>query len=192
MVGIKNNRRAQYTRKIIKETVLSLLQKESIDSITVTEICKAADVNRITFYRYYDDVYSCVDSIETDFLDNLKIPQGTSMIDGLKIMLGEFYKNPALSNLVFVEGKTKLLDRMSHFHDHAELVKTTMDEYEATYIMLGVQGIMKRWVKNGMKESPEMLTNIIVKVVFAEELQDKKALFDLHEVKEEQTDFSEA
>lgn len=192
MVGIKNNRRAQYTRKIIKETVLSLLQKESIDSITVTEVCKAADVNRTTFYRYYDDVYLCVDSIETDFLDNLKIPQGTSMIEGLRIMLREFYKNPVLSNLVFVEGKTKLLDRMSHFHDHEEMIKTTMDKYEATYIMLGVQGIMKRWVKSGMKESPEVLTNIIVKVVFAEELQDKKALFDLHEVKEEQTDFSEA
>lgn len=180
MVGVKNNRRAQYTKKIIKETVLSLLQKESIDSITVTEVCKVADVNRTTFYRYYDDVYSCVDSIESDFLDNLKIPQETSMIDALKIMLGEFYKNPALSNLVFVEGKTKLLDRMSHFHDHPDIIKTTMDEYEATYIMRGIQGIMKHWVKQGMKESPETLTNIIVKVIFADNLQDKKPLFNLN------------
>ena len=67
MVGIKNNRRAQYTRQVIQDTVLSLLENKAINAITVTEVCKLSDINRSTFYRYYDDVYECVDSIETKY-----------------------------------------------------------------------------------------------------------------------------
>lgn len=67
MVGTKNNKRAQHTKKLIKKTVLSLLQQKKLDTITVTEVCQKAAVNRTTFYRYYNDVYMCVDAIETEF-----------------------------------------------------------------------------------------------------------------------------
>ncbi|MDT6952420.1 TetR/AcrR family transcriptional regulator [Companilactobacillus alimentarius] len=177
MVGIRNNRRAKYTKKIIKETVLSLLQTKTIDIITVTEICKEADVNRTTFYRYYNDVYMCVDQIEKDFLDKLEVPEGSSLIDGLTIVLTAFYENPQLSNLVFVEGKTELLDKMLSYRPHP-FKKTTLDAYQDTYIMLGFQGILKRWVKGGMKEAPDKLTKIIVQILFADNLQDKRKQFE--------------
>ncbi|WP_334331835.1 MULTISPECIES: TetR/AcrR family transcriptional regulator [unclassified Companilactobacillus] len=170
MVGTRNNRRAQYTKNLIKETVLSLLQTKTIDTITVTEVCSEADINRTTFYRYFDDVYKCVDQIERDFLDELNFPEGISMIDGLTIVLTKFQKNPQLSNLVFVERKTKLLDKLFLDHPHP-IPQTATDAYQETYVMLGIQGIMKRWVKTGMKESPEELTKIIVSILFADNLQ---------------------
>ncbi|TGD23569.1 TetR/AcrR family transcriptional regulator [Companilactobacillus suantsaicola] len=173
MVGTRNNRRAQYTKNLIKETVLSLLQTKTIDTITVTEVCSEADINRTTFYRYFDDVYKCVDQIERDFLDELSFPKDTSMMEGLTIVLSEFYKNPQLSNLVFVERKTKLLDRLFLDHPHPT-PKTAADAYQATYIMLGIQGIMKQWVKTGMKESPEELTKIIVSILFADNIQSER------------------
>ena len=51
------DRRIKYTKKIIKETFINLLEKKDLNKITVSEICKIADINRSTFYRYYLDVY---------------------------------------------------------------------------------------------------------------------------------------
>ena len=61
------DRRVQYTKKVIVDTFLNLLEEKDISKITVTEICKIADINRATFYRYYLDVYDLKDKIEDDF-----------------------------------------------------------------------------------------------------------------------------
>ena len=45
------DRRIKYTKNIIKTTFLKKLEEKEINKITVSEICKEADVNRATFYR---------------------------------------------------------------------------------------------------------------------------------------------
>lgn len=177
MVGIKNNKRARQTKKMLQTTVLSLLQQKKIDTITVTEVCKKADVNRTTFYRYYDDVYMCVDTIETEFLNSIDIPQDASAVEGLEKLLEGFYHNPQISNLVFVEGSTKLLDKMHHSVEQSRERPTVFSEYQETYIMLGMQGILKQWVKTGMKKTPEQLTQIIIRIIFADDLREQKEDF---------------
>ena len=47
----KQDRRTRYTRQAIKDTFLELLNQKSFTKITVTEICKNAEINRGTFYR---------------------------------------------------------------------------------------------------------------------------------------------
>jgi hypothetical protein len=39
--------------------LISLLKKKPFEYITVTEICKAAGVNRSTFYLHYETVAIC-------------------------------------------------------------------------------------------------------------------------------------
>lgn len=172
MVGTKNNKRAVRTKRLIQKTVLSLLQQKKIDAITVTEVCQKAAVNRTTFYRYYDDIYMCVDAIETEFLESMNIPQNISPIEAVEKLLESFYQNPQISNLVFVEGETKLLDKMHHTMEH-EINEhpSIFNEYQETFIMLGMQGILKRWVKTGMKETPAQLTKLIVRIIFADDLR---------------------
>ncbi|MFD1472094.1 TetR/AcrR family transcriptional regulator [Companilactobacillus mishanensis] len=180
MVGVKNNRRAKYTRSVIQDTVLSLLEKKPIDNITVTEICKIADINRTTYYRYYDDVYKCVDAIETEFLDSIEIRQGMSAQESLRTLLDAFYERRKLSNLVFVEGKTKVLERMSITMKGKEPRPIEgNDEYQEVYVMLGMQGILKKWVKDGMPQTPDELTKIIMKIFFADNLQGLRARVDI-------------
>ena len=66
------DRRTKYTKKTIKDTLINLLSEKDINKITVSEICKIADVNRATFYRYYLDVYDLLNHIEQDFEEELK------------------------------------------------------------------------------------------------------------------------
>ena len=56
------------TIREIKTTFFRLLTQKNIDKITVSEICALCEINRGTFYRYYQDVYALLSEIETDFV----------------------------------------------------------------------------------------------------------------------------
>ena len=50
------DRRIKYTKKVIKDTFLELMDEKDINKISISEICKISDINRATFYRYDDNV----------------------------------------------------------------------------------------------------------------------------------------
>ena len=68
----KEDRRTKYTRQAIKDTFLALLEKKSFSKITVTEICKLAEINRGTFYLHYYDMDDVLDDILTEMLKDTK------------------------------------------------------------------------------------------------------------------------
>lgn len=53
----KEDRRTQYSKRMIRESLFALMQEKPLNKITVKEICDKADVNRSTFYAYYTDIY---------------------------------------------------------------------------------------------------------------------------------------
>ncbi|WP_407889213.1 TetR/AcrR family transcriptional regulator [Levilactobacillus sp. N40-8-2] len=172
MVGVKNNRRAQYTQRVIQETVLSLLESKPINAISVTEVCTQADVNRTTFYRYYTDIYDCVESIEKAFVAGLHPLEGATPSQALEHLLTAFYEDKKLSNLVFIEGRTDLLKRMQELIAHTGPKPPHIADYQGVYIGAGLQNILKKWVKDGMPESPHKLTQIIIDTILAKNLDD--------------------
>ena len=52
---MSDNRRVRMTKKLMKDAYLELLERSPSEKISVTDICKVADVNRSTFYLYYED-----------------------------------------------------------------------------------------------------------------------------------------
>lgn len=72
----KEDRRTKYTRQTIKENFLKLLEKKQFSKITVTEICKLAEINRGTFYLHYYDTEDVLDDILLEMLEGT-----TSAID---------------------------------------------------------------------------------------------------------------
>lgn len=67
------DRRVKYTKKVIKDTFLSLLEKKNISNISVKELCEMADINRGTFYRYYIDIYDLLKKLKMNLLKKSKI-----------------------------------------------------------------------------------------------------------------------
>ncbi|MDY4122723.1 MAG: TetR/AcrR family transcriptional regulator [Ellagibacter isourolithinifaciens] len=60
------DKRVAKTKRTIKRTLVELLATMPFEKITVTELCRAADVSRITFYTYYDDKYALADELFRD------------------------------------------------------------------------------------------------------------------------------
>src|SRR5690625_5167739 len=56
---------------VLKESLMTLLLKKQIFSITVKEICELADINRSTFYAHYDNPFDLLEQIEQELIDDL-------------------------------------------------------------------------------------------------------------------------
>lgn len=67
----KSDRRARKTQNHLKQIFIHLLKQKELDKITVTELCKLADINRSTFYSHYCDIYELLDDIEKNCLQEI-------------------------------------------------------------------------------------------------------------------------
>ncbi len=57
------DRRTKYTRNAIRDALMELLKTKPYSKISVTEICRLAEINRGTFYIHYYDVDDVLDDI---------------------------------------------------------------------------------------------------------------------------------
>ena len=63
------DRRIVKTKRNLKEALIAMLDKEDFEHISITELCRKAEVSRITFYSHYSDKYALLDDIFNDMLD---------------------------------------------------------------------------------------------------------------------------
>lgn len=83
--------RVRYTKKIIMESVMQLLQEKPFHKISLTEICKLAEINRTTFYKYYKDIYDWKEQLEQDCLHRTStILENCDHVDMLEMLTQQF------------------------------------------------------------------------------------------------------
>lgn len=61
-----DSRRVKMTKKLLKESLIELMKKAPLHSVTIKDICEGADVNRSTFYRHYETQYDLYNDIIND------------------------------------------------------------------------------------------------------------------------------
>ena len=54
---------SKFTKQRIMDAFLSLLNKKSLDKLTVKDIIEKAEVNRNTFYYYFEDIYDLLHAV---------------------------------------------------------------------------------------------------------------------------------
>ncbi|ALS77453.1 TetR/AcrR family transcriptional regulator [Planococcus kocurii] len=65
------DRRILRTQKKLKTALLYLLKEKELKQLTITEVAKRADCNRVTFYSHYKDLNDLLAAIVTDHLESL-------------------------------------------------------------------------------------------------------------------------
>ena len=53
----------QYTRNMIRSVFIEMLDERPFDEITVTDLVTRCEINRKTFYYYYQDLYAVLTEI---------------------------------------------------------------------------------------------------------------------------------
>lgn len=65
------DRRILRTQKKLKTALLDLLKEKDLPELTITEVAKRADCNRVTFYSHYKDLNALLAAIVDDYLTGL-------------------------------------------------------------------------------------------------------------------------
>jgi AcrR family transcriptional regulator len=66
-----HDRRTVFTKNLIRETYLKLTDEQPADKVTVTAICKRAEINRGTFYLHYDNPMAVLHEIEDEVYEQI-------------------------------------------------------------------------------------------------------------------------
>ena len=68
----RENQRVMLTKRLMKESLTRLLEKESIHKISIRALCEEAGVNRSTFYKYYGSQYDVLQEMEEELIANVR------------------------------------------------------------------------------------------------------------------------
>lgn len=60
--------RVQYTKKVLKDSLLRILKDKPIARVTIKELCEEAGLNRGTFYLHYNEPNDLLREIEDEFV----------------------------------------------------------------------------------------------------------------------------
>ena len=64
----KTDRRTLYTRNVIKDALLDALSEKNFEQITVTDVCRRAEITRATYYLHYQSLTEVLDELLIDAL----------------------------------------------------------------------------------------------------------------------------
>lgn len=170
MVGIKGNRRTLYSKKVIIDAFLLLLQEKNLNKITVTEICKEADINRGTFYSYYNDPFDLMRSIEDEMIENMMSKINNSGDDSLYGVLNLIIENKEFCKIILNEkSSSRVFNTILNFTYENSIAEkkqlpnanNTYLEYYFSYSTGGTIEVIRKWLNDDMKIPVEEVVQIL-------------------------------
>lgn len=190
----KENRRAAYSKRVIKESFIELLDKKPLSKISVKEICEMADVNRCTFYSYFDDIYDLHEKIMQEFYDkqylimqesreklkqiitcgrkisvddvyNLMIKMLELIMDNIEI--SKIVYNPDSENQIHLELGQMYFDMLIPLGfptNSKQKIAWLKNAY--TFVTGGFTGTLYLWIIRGFPETPETMASNLSRHIY--------------------------
>ncbi|MDO5112435.1 MAG: hypothetical protein Q4E65_09025 [Clostridia bacterium] len=116
------NKQSIKTRAMIEKAFWELAWGyQTMDKITVVEICKLADIHRSTFYQYYDDVYMLLKKMSEQYVQEIE-DIFTQREAEIEHVIGEI--------LQYVQARRKEIIFLKNNVEHTAF-------FEQTYALLG-------------------------------------------------------
>ena len=161
-----NNNKRKKSQEQIEKIFLQLIKIKNIDEISVSTICEKANLNRSTFYSNYIDIYDLAEKIkqqmEVEFAqfqlsNNAKQDEDgyLSMFRYIKdnqIFFKTYFKLEEISNSLPTQYRVELAER---YYNNKFI------DYHIEFFRAGLNAIIKKWLNNGCKETPEEINEII-------------------------------
>ncbi|MEJ7453182.1 TetR-like C-terminal domain-containing protein [Staphylococcus xylosus] len=185
------DRRVRKTKNAIKQAFIKLLAEKELERITIQDITTLADVNRGTFYLYYEDKYILLSDLEDEILASLADEIGTSKLVMQDSNLEDFAKNfseKILKNIILhiqkdidfylvifkLDRKSQLEDKISELM-YANMVKIISNkqkisgipiDYFHSYFSGATISFIKHWVQDNNRMEPNIVADHLFKIIF--------------------------
>lgn len=173
-----NDRRVKRTKKLLRDSLFSLLQEKSINEITVTELTEVADINRATFYFYYTDIFDMLDQIQNEAYEMFEdVLQGTEDSVNSPEAFSKYIENilifcktnPAIAKFVITReyNNNKVLKRIAKLlAKNVPVAKETFSQDDPRRFILNfalnaLTGTVVDWMDDGMIIPPNTMAEFI-------------------------------
>lgn len=165
-MNVKNNKRRRASQEKIERAFIELLQTRELNDITVSDIINLAQLNRSTFYANYLDIFDLADKtrelLEKEFSNLFAEYDYFNERSGAAKMFTHIKENQ-----IFYKTYFKLCYDDKHLisvYDPKRAEKEQIDsniEYHIEFFRNGLNAIIKLWLKNGCRESPEAMAKVL-------------------------------
>ncbi|MBO5178725.1 MAG: TetR/AcrR family transcriptional regulator [Clostridia bacterium] len=161
-----NNKRRKESKEKIEKAFLQLVQKKEIASISVSDICKITGLNRSTFYSNYIDIYDLVEKVQLRMADEFASIQQSKNSqqnnEGYINMFKQIKENQIFFRTYFkLESVSKAPITMFNKEMAEKYYKNKYIDYHIEFFRAGLNAIIKKWLDNKCKETPEEMAAII-------------------------------
>lgn len=170
---LRKDRRVQYTKKVLREALFDLLNEKELTQISITELCKKADVNRNSFYRHYTIPLDILLELEEEVFEKLStvLRKSYKMEEVILLSCQLLENDREMSKIVFTKGDgSGILSRIltsirNHFpvENQIELTPEAQPFVEMAY-QFGEKGsiaVIINWVENDFIYSAESVAQMI-------------------------------
>lgn len=176
----------QQTRQNIINSTIMIAEAKGLEKVTVSDVIKKANINRSTFYRYFEDKFALINFIESNILNEIKEKYNifnNCSIEELKdgkpqdIFICSFLNiiennHELLSFLLSEKGDFEFNFQLVHFFE--SIIRKSLDKNPenfddkrkkifAFYCAVEAIGLISFWVHNFNEYSKDYIYNFINK-----------------------------
>lgn len=172
----KIDKRVKYTKMFIKEALLGLMEQKPVDQITITELCKQADINRNTFYTHFNTIKDALTMVEQELEESLFSELNLNVEDRtiIKQLFEHFKKNGNIYRiLISSNGDFSFMYTLYSKIEQLVIEKyysraKTMDEEKIKMIFefqfFGSISVVRRWLDSGAKQTCEEMADFLLTI----------------------------
>ncbi|MCM1167492.1 MAG: TetR/AcrR family transcriptional regulator C-terminal domain-containing protein [Lachnospiraceae bacterium] len=171
----KENQRVMLTKKLLKNALVELLQKDSLYHISIRELCEKSGINRSTFYKYYGSQFELLAEMEQDLLNDIERSLVEDNVPNPKVLgqlLEYIEKNlefvrlllnssadPEFAGRLFAMPQIQKMLRQVLSSD----LSPTEYEYASSFNIYGAYKMVLIWINKEEREKPEWMADFIIR-----------------------------
>lgn len=183
METARQDRRVRRTQKLLKESLLELMDQKEFKNISIKDITELADLNRGTFYLHYTDTYGLLQEMESEVLkdfqeivsDRCNAFEKDSLLHVINPIIEYIEKNKKICKTFFENNASN--DFVNRFHllilkngtaiikeQYPNAGEVTLN-YFFEFITYGLTGVLKLWLDTDMKQPKEEIALMVDRII---------------------------
>ncbi|MGL4953470.1 MAG: TetR/AcrR family transcriptional regulator C-terminal domain-containing protein [Culicoidibacterales bacterium] len=168
----------EFLKECIADSLLQLLIDKKFEEITITEITELANVGRATYYRNFVSKEAVIvfklrymmeqwsQMMETRF--HMDEPNYEVALEFMRF----FYQNREMLISLYRNQLIHLLIQAFYeFAEQDQLKNQQLNPFVQAFHTFGIFGIIYEWVRTEMKETPEVVTEIMLTQIFQKQVK---------------------
>lgn len=177
-MSAENSLRGKVTRQKIINAFQEILETKPMEKISVTEVCRLADVNRGTFYGYFQDIYDLAEQVVQQLLSVIEelYQEETELVepkDHIPFILGflRFIRDHQDIYRSCIKLTNEDVLQLEHYYAHwlknpqwlSGRSDPELNSYRFCFFRGGFEAMIRLWLENGCNVEPEKMVELLLK-----------------------------